>query len=78
MEKEMQNMPDERQLRAGAKALRGHKPVPVMSTRAGISVDYTCRACATRFPDLEAAQEHAALRIVEAVRDEVRKEAMPR
>lgn len=63
----MNIMPDKKQLRAGSSALHGHKPVPVMSSRPGISVDYSCVSCGTRFPDLETAREHTVLRIVEAV-----------
>lgn len=63
----MNTMPDKKQLRAGSTALREHKPVPVMSSRPGVSVDYSCVSCGTRFPDLETAREHAVLRIVEAV-----------
>lgn len=63
----MNTMPDKKQLRAGSAALRGHKPVPVISSRPGMSVDYSCASCGTRFPDLETAREHAVLRIVEAV-----------
>lgn len=63
----MNTMPDKKQLRAGSAALRGHKPVPVISSRPGMSVDYSCASCGTRFPDLEMAREHTVLRIVEAV-----------
>lgn len=63
----MDIMPDKKQLLAGSAALRKHKPVPVMSSRPGVSVDYSCVSCGTRFPDLETAREHAVLRIVEAV-----------
>ena len=60
----MDIMPDKKQLRAGSTALRKHKPVPVMSSRPGVSVDYSCASCGTRF---ETAREHTVLRIVEAV-----------
>ncbi|MBF9690492.1 hypothetical protein [Bifidobacterium dentium] len=60
-------MPNETQLRAGSGAFRKHKPVPVMGSRPGTHVDYACTACKTRFTDLEAAREHAVLRIIEAV-----------
>lgn len=63
----MDIMPDKKQLRAGSTALRKHKPVPVMSSRPGVSVDYSCASCGTRFADLETAREHTVLRIVEAV-----------
>lgn len=63
----MDIMPDKKQLRAGSTALRKHKPVPVMSSRPGVSGDYSCASCGTRFADLETAQEHTVLRIVEAV-----------
>lgn len=63
----MNTMPDKKQLRAGSATLRGHKPVPVISSRPGMSVDYSCASCGTRFPDLEMAREHTVLRIVEAV-----------
>lgn len=63
----MDIMPDKKQLRAGSTALRKHKPVPVMSSRPGVSVEYSCASCGTRFADLETAQEHTVLRIVEAV-----------
>ena len=61
----MDIMPDKKQLRAGSTALRKHKPVPVMSSRPGVSVDYSCASCGTRFADLETAREHTVLRIVE-------------
>jgi hypothetical protein len=38
-----------------------------MGSRPGVSVDYSCASCGTRFPDLEMAREHTVLRIVEAV-----------
>lgn len=38
-----------------------------MSSRPGVSVDYSCASCGTRFADLETAREHTVLRIVEAV-----------
>ena len=63
----MNGMPDKKQLRAGSSALRKHKPVPVISSRPGMSVDYSCASCGTRFPDLETAREHTVLRIIEAV-----------
>lgn len=63
----MNTMPDKKQLLAGSTALREHKPVPVMGSRPGVSVDYSCVSCGTRFADLETAREHAVLRIVEAV-----------
>ena len=57
----MDIMPDKKQLRTASTALRKHKPVP------GVSVDYSCASCGTRFADLETAREHTVLRIVEAV-----------
>lgn len=38
-----------------------------MSSRPGVSVDYSCASCGTRFADLETAREHTVLHIVEAV-----------
>ena len=57
----MDIMPDKKQLRAGSTALRKHKPVPVMSSRPGVSVDYSCASCGTRFADLETAREHVTM-----------------
>ena len=72
----MDIMPDKKQLRAGSTALRKHKPVPVMSSRPGVSVDYSCASCGTRFADLETAREHTVLRIVEAVSNTEGEDAM--
>lgn len=63
----MDIMPDKKTTPRGIHGAPQTQAVPVMSSRPGVSVDYSCASCGTRFADLETAREHTVLRIVEAV-----------